>query len=163
MAPALLEAAASVNARQVATVLRRIEEAIGALDGLRVAVLGLSFKPGTDDVRHSPAIALINALCARGAQVACHDPVAATKARSSLDPRALLFGDIWQGLENASCAVLATDWPVYRELELARLARTLKRPRLFDARNAFDPEAVRAAGIEYHAVGRAATPRRVAS
>ncbi len=163
VAPTLLDAVAGVNERQVAAVLRRVELAVGEIDGTHLAVLGLAFKPGTDDVRESPAIALANALCARGANVVAHDPIAAAKARNRLDARVALRDGVWETLAGASCAIVATEWPCYRELDLGRLRATLLSPKLFDARNALDAAAVRAAGIEYFGIGRSQRRRPVAT
>ena len=163
MAPALLDAAANVNQRQVSIVLRRIAALVGELDGARLAVLGLAFKPGTDDVRESPAIALANALCARGAHLRCHDPVAVAKARGRLDARAQLCTEVWEALDGADCAVIATEWPEYCVLDFARMRAVLGRPLLFDGRNALDPATVRAAGLEYCGVGRTLLRHAVAT
>jgi UDPglucose 6-dehydrogenase len=164
VAPTLLDAAAAVNERQVGIVLQHIERVTGNLDRTPLAVLGLAFKPGTDDVRGSPAIALVNALCARGARVACHDPVAANRARTALDPRSTLCTDLSEALAGAQCAVLATEWPLYCSTEFLALMRCfVDPPRLFDARNAQNARDARAAGVEYYAVGHAETRRPVAS
>jgi UDPglucose 6-dehydrogenase len=154
IAPTLLDAVAEINRRQVAAVLRRIAVVVGELEGTRAAMLGLSFKPATDDVRESPPVALANALCARGAAVVCHDPIALLKARSHLNPRISLQNDVWQTLEGADYAIVATEWRCYVELDLGRMRAALRRPRIFDVRNALDANAVRSQGIEYFGIGR---------
>lgn len=163
LSPALLEAVARVNDRQVAVMLQRIERTAGDLDGVRAGVLGLSFKPGTDDVRASPAIALANALCARGARVVAHDPAAAAKARSRLDPRAQIETDVWRAVHDADFVVIATEWPLYCGLDLARLRSALKRPLIFDGRNALDAQALAGAGFAYHGIGRSTARQGVAT
>lgn len=161
LAPTLLDAVARVNERQVAVVLRHIEERAGELHGTRAAVLGLAFKPGTDDVRESPAIALANALCSRGATVVCHDPLAIAKARSRLDRRVQCNDDVWQTLAGCDYTIVATEWAQYVQLDARRLRTAMHRPLLFDARNCMDAESLREAGIEYTGIGRAHTRHAV--
>lgn len=152
--PTLLDAVALVNERQVAVVLRHIEERAGELHGTRAAILGLAFKPGTDDVRESPSVALANALCSRGAGVVCHDPLALGKARSRLDARAACESDVWKALTDADYAVVATEWPLYTQLDARRLRAAMRGRLLFDGRNCMNAESLRAAGIEYCGIGR---------
>lgn len=155
--PALLDAALAVNARRPAQFVRRIERTLGDLDGAGVAVLGVAFKPLTDDTRESPAIALAGALAAKGAEVRVHDPeVPAAAVRRAL-PRALVCRNPYAACAGARCVVLATEWPVYATLDWHRIRAAMDaEPVMFDARNALDAASVRSAGIRYEGVGRCA-------
>lgn len=119
----------------------------------RVAVLGLTFKPNTDDMRDSPSIAIINALQDAGAKVVATDPQGIEPARSLLSGVEFTI-DPWHALEGASVAVLVTEWDAYRALDLKRMQSLLAEPVLVDLRNVYDRSQVEAAGISYHAVGR---------
>ncbi len=156
--PALLEATLAVNRRQIERICARIGALTDGLPGRRIGVLGLAFKAGTDDVRDSPAIALIEALLAGGAQVAVHDPAAMENARSLLGARVTyaLPDDAFDVAGDADALVLATDWPGYADPDLARLRAAMRRPLLLDARNFYDPQRVARAGIRYEGIGRSA-------
>lgn len=155
--PTLLEGALSVNARQPATIVRRIEALVGELDGAPVAVLGLAFKPRTDDVRESPAIALAAALHARGARVRVHDPRAAVTARRRLPDGVTSAPNAYAACSGGRCVVIATEWRQYQQLDWHRLRESMEDGALvFDGRNALDARAVRAAGLRYAGVGRCA-------
>lgn len=154
--PTLLEGALAVNARQPAAIVRRIEALLGELDGAPMAVLGLAFKPRTDDVRESPAIALAAALHARGARVSVQDPRAARTARRLLPEGVTTAATPYAACSGARCAVIATEWRQYQQLDWHRIRAAMQDDALiFDARNALDPGAVRAAGLRYAGVGRA--------
>jgi UDPglucose 6-dehydrogenase/GDP-mannose 6-dehydrogenase len=131
----LLDAVAEVNALRNNTVLTMAEERIGALAGRRVAVLGLAFKAGTDDLRHSPAIELVNGLLARGATVAVHDPVATDLARPILGDQVIYAADPMAAVEGADVVVIGAGWPQWRELDWSRVSRVMRGSIVFDARN----------------------------
>jgi UDPglucose 6-dehydrogenase len=143
----LLEGVARTNARQVGRLLQRLTSLLGPLAGKRVALWGLAFKPGCDDSRDSPAVALGRALQEAGAQVCAYDPLASA-------PGFLLHDDPYQAAEGAEAVVLATAWPQLCRPDWARLRSLVRRPLLLDARNALDGEAARAAGFLYVAMGR---------
>ena len=128
--------------------------AIGVLQGARVAVLGLAFKPQTDDVRESPAIALVERLLERGALVSAHDPVAIATAGRRLGDRVTFAQSAFEAASGADALVIATDWNEYKQLDLL-IAKGLMRGRLlFDGRNIFDPDDVVALGFDYMGIGR---------
>jgi UDPglucose 6-dehydrogenase len=156
--PALLDAVVAINLRQIEHVCARIGSLTGGLAGRRIGVLGLTFKAGTDDVRESPSIALVEALLAAGAGVAVHDPIAMDAARATLGSRVTYAApDDWLAVaEGADAIVLATGWDVYRDLDLAPLRAIMRRPVLIDARNFYDPQTIARAGIQYEGVGRSA-------
>ena len=151
----LLHAVESVNRRQIEQTIGRIEHELGGLDGRTVAVLGLAFKPNTDDTRGSPALALIRALLDRGASVRAHDPVAVEAACAALDdPRVAFFDDMYAAVAAADAVLLATEWNEFRTLDFARCAAAMRGNLILDGRNVFDAEKVRAANLRYAGIGR---------
>src|ERR671910_445496 len=150
----LLDAAAAVNERQRRRVIHKLQQDLHSLKGRRVALLGLSFKPNTDDLRGAPSLAIAGALTSLGARVVGYDPVAG-KAAARLAPDMLAVFDPYEALREAHAAVVVTEWEEFRELDLERVASLMRKPPLLvDGRNALDPERVRAAGIRYRGFGR---------
>ena len=152
----IVAAAWEVNFRQRHRMVGKLQEALKGVRGRVVGVLGLAFKPGTADVRGSPALEVVRILVERQAHVRVHDPVALENARRVLaDLEEVEFFEDPYGLAaGAEALVLATDWPEYRYLDLARLAGMMRTPVLVDGRNLFDPEEARRAGWTYLGVGR---------
>jgi UDPglucose 6-dehydrogenase len=157
----LVVAAESVNARQKELLPSKVVAALGdgsgSLAGRAVAVWGLAFKPGTDDVREAPAIVLVERLLARGARVAAYDPVAADNARAVLGAhgdRLLFAASMYQAAEGADALVLVTEWHELRRPDFARLRAEMRGVHLFDGRNIWDPVEARAAGFVYAGIGR---------
>jgi len=149
----LLTAVIEVNELQKRRVVGKLKKHLGELDGKRVALLGLAFKPGTDDMREASSLVLAARLIAEGAIVTAHDPVAMDAARERL--RGVeLAGSAGEALEGADAAVLVTEWPEYLALDWAAAAATMARPVVIDGRNALDGGAMRAAGFDYEAIGR---------
>lgn len=148
----LLKAVIEVNARQRELPVRAVCKALRDLHGARVAVLGLSFKPDTDDVRESPALDVIKGLVYEGAAVRVYDPMASDIA---LPFGAVRVADVDHAVSGANAVVLVTEWPEFAALDWTYIARIIDKPRVvFDGRNALDSEALRAAGIKYIGVGR---------
>jgi UDPglucose 6-dehydrogenase len=154
--PALLTATVAVNGRRVNHVRTRIEALTGGLAGKRIGVLGLAFKGGTDDVRDSPAIALVEQLLAAGADVTVHDPVAMENAQRILSVRVSYAppDDYLAVAAGADALVLATVWETYCEPDLARVRMAMRNPLLVDARNFYDKARIVQAGIRYEGIGR---------
>jgi UDPglucose 6-dehydrogenase len=152
--PTMLEATLSVNRRQVARALRLIEDAAGELCERSIAIAGLAFKGGTDDVRESPAILLVQALLTAGAHVAVHDAHAERRARAMLRDRVRYASSVYDACAGADVLVIANDDRAYANADLRRIARTLNGKRVVDLRNRLDPAAVRRAGLTYAGVGR---------
>ncbi len=147
----LMKAVIEVNGRQRLLPVISLSRAIGSLADRRIAVLGLTFKPDTDDVRESPALDIVPLLIEEGAEVRAYDPLAAPVSLG----RGVRVDDVWSALEGASAAVLVTEWPELVGLDWARVASAMVEPKIvFDGRNALDADAVRAAGLVYMAVGR---------
>ncbi len=155
----LLHAVEMVNARQIGRTVAKLERGLGGLSGRVVAVLGLAFKPDTDDIRSAPALAIIGRLLERGAAVRAHDPVAGAAARAVLGDEVRLEGDPYDAIAGADAVLLATEWNQYRSLDFRRCARIMRGDLLVDGRNVFDPPQVRAAGLRYVGVGRVAARR----
>ncbi len=151
---ALLEAVLEVNALRPAAIVAQIEEALGGLEGCRIAVLGVSFKPGTDDLRESPAVVIMRLLAGAGAEVRAYDPVAKT-----LDGVAAFCGSIAAALDGADAAVVVTPWPEIVAADWRALAPAMRRRVIVDARNALDAAAL-PEGIRYVGIGRGRGPRR---
>ena len=148
----LLNAVIEVNELQKRRVVGKLERRLGSLRGKKVALLGLAFKPGTDDMREAPSLVLAGRLIAEGAHVSAWDPVA--------DGRALLDGvqiadSAFEALDGADAAVLVTEWPELRELDWAEAGGRMRTRVLIDGRNMLDADVLRAAGFEYEGVGRA--------
>ena len=152
--PTMLEATLAINGEQVERAVERIERHLGTLEGTRVTVLGLAFKPQTDDVRESPAIALIESLLAKGAAVTAHDPVAIRTASLRLGDRVTLESNAYEAASGADALVVATDWNEYKQLDL-RIAKSHMRGRLvFDGRNILDLPKLRAIGFRASGIGK---------
>jgi len=141
---------------------RMVEKTVEALDGdprgKTVAVLGLAFKPETDDMRDSPTIPLINGLQKRGAKVRAYDPEAMENARKIFDG-VTYCSDAYETAEGADALVIATEWNEFRALKLERIKKLLRTPLIVDLRNVYDPQRMKAEGFTYVCVGRAADVR----
>ncbi|MGF1473516.1 MAG: UDP-glucose dehydrogenase family protein [Rubrobacteraceae bacterium] len=154
--PAMLDAAVTVNERQRKQVVTKLQRDLHTLKGKRVALLGLAFKPNTDDLREAPSLEIARSLSSMGARVVGYDPVAG-KAAGALLPDLKVVFDLYEALERAHAAVLVTEWEEVRNLDLKRAASLMEKPPLLvDGRNALDPQAVSAAGIRYRGFGRGA-------
>jgi UDPglucose 6-dehydrogenase len=155
----LVEAVVEVNEQQKLRMVEKVVQALGvssnpgSLDGMTVGVLGLAFKPNTDDVREAPSLDIIRELRRRGARVQAYDPAAMEQARRVL-PDVDYRTDAYSATEGADVLVLITEWNQFRNLDLERIKTLVRRPILLDLRNVYEPERVKALGFEYHGVGR---------
>jgi len=150
----LLSAVIEVNELQKRRVVALLAARLGNLADARVALLGVSFKPGTDDVRESPTLVLAERLRAEGATVVAHDPVVSAAAGRLLPDGVVLTRDLAAAVDGADAAVIVTAWPQYRGLLDAGLCATMARPLLIDGRNMLDPYAAARAGYEWVGIGR---------
>jgi len=130
-----------------------IEACDGDLEDKKVAVLGLSFKPETDDVREGPALEIIRRLSEAGARVRAFDPQAMAQASRQI-PELECCTDAYDACAGAHALVIVTEWNEFRALDLERVKKLLIHPRLVDLRNIYDPEATRERGLEYWGIGR---------
>ena len=150
----LLDAAAAVNERQRRRVIHKLQRDLHSLKGRRVALLGLSFKPNTDDLRGAPSLAIATALTALGARVVGYDPVAG-KAAARLAPDIQAAFDPYEALRGTHAAVVVTEWEEVRGLDPKKVASLMRDPKLIvDGRNALDAVASREAGLLYRGFGR---------
>jgi UDPglucose 6-dehydrogenase len=148
----VLSAVIEVNELQKRRVVGKLERRLGDLRGKKIALLGLAFKPGTDDMREAPSLVLAGRLLAEGAEVSAWDPVA--------DGRVHLQGvdvaeSALEALDGADAAVLVTEWPELVDLDWTEAAPRMRNRLVVDGRNALDEDALRAAGFEYEGIGRA--------
>ncbi len=149
----IVEAVVEVNRRQRQAMVEKIEKLVGDLKGKTVAVLGLSFKPETDDMREAPALDIINALVERGAKVRAYDPVAIPQARKVL-PEIEYAEDEYAAVEGSDALVFMTEWNQFRALNMERIRELMRTPRIADLRNIYEPAAMRELGFNYVGVGR---------
>ena len=149
----LLNAVIEVNELQKRRVIGKLEKHLGSLRDKTVALLGLTFKPDTDDMREASSLVLASRLIAEGATVRGWDPVAIEQARALLTG-VELFDDPLDALAGADAAVVVTEWPQIRELPFERVAKTMRTAVLVDGRNLLDPAALRALGFTYEGIGR---------
>jgi UDPglucose 6-dehydrogenase len=151
----IVEAVIEVNAAQKARMIKKIRNALGGNEaGKTIAVLGLTFKPETDDMRDAPSLSILPALIEKGAVIRAHDPQGLHEARKYLPDPIVYCNEIYETLEDADAVVLMTEWNAYRGLDLDRVLDRMKGHVFCDLRNVYDPERMRAAGFDYVCVGR---------
>ncbi len=151
----VLGAVESANERQKRLLVRKIKCALGdELKGRHVALWGLAFKAGTDDMREAPSLTLIEALLDEGVTICAHDPAAIDHARALLGNRIDYAETNYEALSGADALVVVTDWNEYRHPDFQRVKRTLKQPVIVDGRNLYDVEKMRELGVRYHSIGR---------
>jgi UDPglucose 6-dehydrogenase len=140
--------------RQV--VIQKLQEKLFILKGRTIAMLGLAFKPNTDDLRDAPSLQIAEKLIRLGARVRAYDPIAMQACREqNPDLKVQYCSSAEHAAEQADAILLVTEWPEFGALDLAKLASKMKTPVLVDGRNLFSPEAARAAGFDYAGIGRA--------
>jgi UDPglucose 6-dehydrogenase len=155
----IVEAVLGVNDNRKRAMARKVSNAAGNLRGKTVAVLGLTFKPDTDDMREAPSIPLVTGLRDMGAKVRAHDPVGIEQARREL-PDIEYCDDPYACARGADALVIVTEWVQFRALDLERLKREMAQPVIVDLRNIYRPEDMAALGFTYESVGRASEPRK---
>ena len=152
----ILEAVESVNERQKVRLLAKMKAQFGSdsLKGKRIGIWGLSFKPRTDDMREAPSVPLINGLLAAGATVQAYDPEAMKVARGVFGSKISYAENSYAALAGADALVIVTEWNEFREPDFARMRKLLRSPVIFDGRNLYKPEHIRAQGFTYVSIGR---------
>jgi len=150
----LLKAVMETNRERVPRFVELIQKVLGPLEGRTIAVLGLAFKPNTDDMREAKSIEVIQLLHAAGAAVKAYDPAATENARKLLPPEVRYGQSSYEAAEGADAVAIVTEWNEFKLLNLERLKQVMRRPLLFDGRNIYEPERLRKLGFEYHSVGR---------
>lgn len=149
----VVDAVIAANDRQRQMMIPKIEKLVGELAGKRIGVLGLSFKPETDDMRESPAADIIKELQSRGATIRAFDPVAMDEAKHTL-PDIEYATDEYDAIRDADALLIVTEWNQFRALDMAKVKSLLKAPKIADLRNIYEPNDMRALGFEYVGVGR---------
>ena len=152
----IVRAAVKVNVSIKDYFLQNMESALSGLEEKVVAVLGLSFKPNTDDVRNSPATELVDRLVKKGAIVKATDPIAIENARKAFpqSDKVIFEEDVYKALEDVDCVLITTEWPQWSKLDFERVARIVRQKLIFDGRNCLDKELLEGLGFFYKGVGR---------
>ncbi len=151
----ILEAVEAVNHDQKRRLIEKLRKALGTdLNGVSIAVWGLTFKPNTDDLRESPALTLIDGLVQAGAKVVAHDPVAMNEAKRRVSPAVQFAPTSYDAVSGADALVVVTDWNEYRHPDFARLKSLLRRPIVVDGRNLYGLHRMSELGFTYHSIGR---------
>ncbi len=151
----IIESVVEVNAAQRARMVQKIRKALGGSEsGKTIAVLGLTFKPETDDMRDAPSVAIIPALMERGAHIRAHDPKGMEEARKLLPDEVEYCVDAYGTFDGADAVVLMTEWNAYRGLDLEEMRSRMRGDTFIDLRNVYEPDEMRRVGLDYHCVGR---------
>ena len=149
----IVKAVSRVNKRQPKLMIEKINNTIGGLEGKVIAILGLTFKPNTDDMREAPSITIIRGLQRQGAEIRVFDPAGMREARQIF--RSVYYAkDAYDAARGAHCLVIITEWNQFRNLNWQRMAELLREPVVVDLRNIYEPGKMRALGFRYTCVGR---------
>ncbi|WP_028538133.1 MULTISPECIES: UDP-glucose dehydrogenase family protein [Paenibacillus] len=151
----LLKSVIEVNKKQQSILTEKAKKRFGSLEGLTVAILGLAFKPNTDDMREAASITVVNELLSTGAKVIAYDPIATEKAKKVLPLGVSYVDSIEEAIQDVDCAMILTEWPEICEYELGKFVEKMKTPIIFDGRNCFSKTDIQKYQIEYHSIGRA--------
>jgi UDPglucose 6-dehydrogenase len=152
--PELLHTVMDINRDMRGLVIERLQELLGGIRGQRIGLLGLSYKPNTDDLREAPSLEIIEVLLRKGAKVQVYDPVAMTKAKHILNGVVVSARDAYGAARKADAVVVLTEWNQFRSLDLRRLKVAMRRPVIVDGRNIWDPQRMRDLGFVYRGIGR---------
>ena len=151
----ILKAVIGVNEEQKQRAFEKIRDAVGDLNGKTIGILGLSFKPNTDDMRDSPSIPVITQILKSGARVKAYDPAAMQESRKHIDGESVQYCEnAYEVAEGSDALVFLTEWNQFRKLDLDKIKELLKVPVVIDLRNIYDPDAMKQMGFEYTSVGR---------
>jgi len=150
----VVRSAVAANQRQIAFMTDKIRKGMGSIEGKTFAVLGLSFKPNTNDMREAPSVFIMESLLKEKAVVRAFDPVAMPDAKKVFGRRIHFAKGVYDCVKGADGVVIITEWNEFRNLELARIKKLLKKPYFFDLRNIYEPEKMKELGFKYFSVGR---------
>jgi len=159
----LLDEVMRINEDQRDRFLRKVRSALWTLRGKHLGVLGLAFKGGTDDIRESPAILIVQALLQEGCKITAYDPAAMERAQEVMNSGIKFASSAYEAAHGADALLILTEWEEFANLDLRRLNQELKYPIVIDGRNLYDPEVMAANGFTYYSVGRAASHPEAAS
>ena len=151
--PQLLQAVMDINRNQRRKLVMKLRKSLGSLDDKIIGILGLSFKPNTDDIRDAPALEIIHLLQNEGAHIQAYDPQAMELTAAAVT-KVKLCENPYQVAENADALVLATEWNEFKQIDFEKIYKLMRQPIIMDGRNLWDPEALRALGFQYTGVGR---------
>ena len=149
----LLEAVKTINEKQKHLIIHKIEKALWIIKDKTIGILGIAFKPGTDDIRMAPSLDIIKLLQEEGAKIKAYDPQAMEKARQALG-NVKFCKDAYQVAKDSDCLCVITEWDEFKKLDLLKVKRLLRQPVIVDGRNIFDPKKMKTLGFRYSAVGR---------
>lgn len=151
----IVEAVIEVNEAQKARMIKKIRSALGGNEsGKTIAVLGLTFKPETDDMRDAPSLAILPKLIENGCRIHAHDPQGIDEAKTLLPSVVQYYDDIYSALDGVDAVVLMTEWNMYRNLDMDLIKEKLKQPVFIDLRNVYEPDTMKTLGFDYHCIGR---------
>ncbi|MFC1646910.1 UDP-glucose dehydrogenase family protein [Patescibacteria group bacterium] len=150
----LLSAVEEINKQARDFFINKIHNHFSSLRNKQIAIFGLSFKPNTDDMRDAPSIVIINELVEHGAKVTCYDPIAQDNAKKVLPKGIKYASSLYEAAMDAEAVVILTEWNEFRQLDLVKLAKNMKKMVIFDGRNIYEPEEVKKLGFTYYGVGR---------
>jgi UDPglucose 6-dehydrogenase len=150
----LLKEVEKINKDQRLNFVKKIEDNIGRLNNKEIGVLGLSFKPNTDDIRNAPSIEIINCLLERGATVKVYDPVAMDNAKNKFGNKIIFCNDIYKAAEKSDVLIILTEWKEFRKMNLKKINKLLTKPIIIDGRNIFKSRTMERAGIKYVSIGK---------
>ena len=153
----VLDAVEDANDAQKHVLFKKVQECLGSVQGKRVAVWGLAFKPNTDDMREAPALVLIEELLAAGAEVIAHDPVAMHETERRIGKTITYAASNYEAIEGADALIVVTDWNEYRHPDFERIRTALRGPVVIDGRNLYDAHKMRGMGFTYSSIGRGRT------
>ncbi|MFH1778082.1 MAG: UDP-glucose/GDP-mannose dehydrogenase family protein [Candidatus Omnitrophota bacterium] len=149
----LLQAVKEINDCQLDNIVKKIEEQLWILKNKTIGILGLSFKPNTDDLRFAPSLELIRKLQAEGAQIKAYDPQAMSKAKSLLK-KVEFCKNVYDLAKNSDALIVVTEWDEFKEMELKRIKKLMKKPVIIDGRNIYEPKFMKQLGFKYVCIGR---------
>ncbi|MBI5827786.1 MAG: UDP-glucose/GDP-mannose dehydrogenase family protein [Deltaproteobacteria bacterium] len=150
----IVDAVIEVNRAQREVMIEKVKALVGELSGKHIGVIGLAFKPNTDDIRESPAIDIVKRLINEGAVIKAYDPAGMENARKAMPYDITYCGDAYEAAQGCEALLILTEWNQFRKLDLARIKGLLKKPRIVDMRNIYEPENMGKMGFEYVCVGR---------
>jgi UDPglucose 6-dehydrogenase len=150
----ILKAVEAVNEWQKRSLVRKMEAHFGSVKGRTIALWGLAFKPKTDDMREAPAIALVHALLEKGAKLQVYDPEAMKVARGLFGQKVTYAAKSYDALRGADALAIVTEWHEFREPDFARMRKVMRTPVVFDGRNIYQPQQMKAHGFTYYSIGR---------
>jgi UDPglucose 6-dehydrogenase len=150
----ILKAVEAVNDSQKRALVRKMEAHFGSLKGRTIAMWGLAFKPKTDDMREAPAITIVQSLLEKGAKVQAYDPEAIRVARTLFGSKVTYAAKGYEALKGADGLAIVTEWQEFREPDFARMRKLMRHPVVFDGRNIYQPQQMKAHGFTYYSIGR---------